>query len=366
MRRPPAVARVLERVTRTVREHEMFGLGDLVLVSVSGGPDSVCLLYSLWHLRRLFLIKLEVFHFDHRLRPDSADDAAYVARLAERLRLPFHLGVADDAPGKGASVEAWATLARMNAANDVRRGIGARTVAEGHTLDDQVETVLMNLIRGGGLEAVSGIWPGGERHGTSAPVQPLLDVERAEVEAFCRSLHLRPRHDPTNRDTRHLRNAIRHRVIPAIERATGREVRRPIARSADLLREDRWELYASAVRAFGQVVSGPPEELRFDAAALLALPEPVATRVVRLALYRIMEREDVAPWTRESVDAVLDLARGRPGRRRDLPNGSTARREREYVGVSRTSPRAGTEGGRDGRPGRTVRARERRPRSVRR
>jgi tRNA(Ile)-lysidine synthase len=94
----------------------------------------------------------------------------------------------------------------------------------------------MNLIRGGGLEAVGGIWPGGTRHGRSAPAQPLLDVERAEVEAFCRALHLRPRVDPTNRDTRQLRNAVRLRVIPAIERATGREVKRPIARSADLLR----------------------------------------------------------------------------------------------------------------------------------
>ena len=86
MRRPPAVARVLERVTRTAREHEMFAKGDTVLVSVSGGPDSVCLLYSLWHLRRLFAIRLEVFHFDHRLRADSAKDAEYVGRLADRLR----------------------------------------------------------------------------------------------------------------------------------------------------------------------------------------------------------------------------------------------------------------------------------------
>ena len=94
-RRPPAVARVLERVTKTAREHEMFAPGDLVLVSCSGGPDSVCLLYSLWHLRRLFKIRLAVFHFDHKLRPDSAKDAAYVRRLAERLKLPFHLRTAD-------------------------------------------------------------------------------------------------------------------------------------------------------------------------------------------------------------------------------------------------------------------------------
>lgn len=342
MRRPPAVARVLERVTKTAREHEMFREGDLVLVSVSGGPDSVCLLYSLWYLRRLFKIRLEVFHFDHRLRKDSAKDAEYVRRLAERLKLPFHARAADDAPAKGVSVEAWATVARMNAANDVRKAIRAATTAEGHTLDDQAETVLLNVIRGGGLEAVSGIWPGGYEYGYSALAQPLLDVERDDVEAFCSALHLRPRRDPTNADKRLLRNAIRLEVLPAIERATGREVKRSIARSSDLLRADRMELHGAAVHALSQVLEGPlngPRDLvRLDAEALRSLPKPIASRVVRLAVYRVMASDDVAPWTREAVEAVLDLAGGRVGRRRDLPNGSTARREREYVSLSRTSP----------------------------
>ena len=99
-RRPPAVARVLERVTKTARAHDLFTPGDLVLVWVSGGPDSVCLLESLVRLRRLFRLRLQVFHMDHRLRPDSAADATYVRRLAERLGLPFHLAVAVDEPGR--------------------------------------------------------------------------------------------------------------------------------------------------------------------------------------------------------------------------------------------------------------------------
>jgi tRNA(Ile)-lysidine synthase len=342
MRRPPAVARVLERVTKTAREHEMFREGDTVLVSVSGGPDSVCLLCSLWYLRRLFKIRLEVFHFDHRLRNDSAKDAEYVRRLAERSKVPFHARAAEEAPAKGVSVEAWAAITRNDAANDVRKAIGARVTAEGHTLDDQAETVLLNLIRGGGLEAVTGIWPGGSKYGFSGLAQPLIDVDRDEVEAFCRALHLRPRRDPTNADTRLLRNAIRLEVLPAIQRATGREVKRSIARSGDLLRADRMELHGAAVHALSKVLegpmNGPRDVLRLQVAALRSLPEPIASRVVRLAVYDVMTSDDVAPWTRDAVEAVLDLARGRVGRCRDLPNGLKARREREYVSVSRTSP----------------------------
>jgi tRNA(Ile)-lysidine synthase len=335
-RRPPAVARVLERVTKTAREHEMFEAGDIVLVSCSGGPDSVCLLYSLWYLRRLFKIRLAVFHLDHRLRPDSAKDAAYVRRLAERLNLPFHLRTAQDRPKKGQSVEAWARLARMNAANHVRREVGARAWAEGHTLDDQAETVLLNLIRGSGLEGITGIDPGQRR---SSILQPLLDVERDEVEAFCRALHLRPRRDPMNEDRRFLRAAIRHEVLPAIERATGRDVSGPIVRSAELLRADLDELRTATLTAYLDVVDGErAKDVVLDVEKLRALPTPVASRVIRLAAYNLMSTDWAAPWTKDAIEAVLDLARGRPGRKRDLPGGLKGMREKEYVRVSRASP----------------------------
>jgi tRNA(Ile)-lysidine synthase len=335
-RRPPAVARVLERVTKTAREHEMFEPGDLVLVSCSGGPDSVCLLYSLWHLRRLFRIRLAVFHFDHRLRPDSAKDAAYVRKLAERLKLSFYLRTAADRPKQGRSVEAWATVARRNASVAVRNEIDAGSVAEGHTLDDQAETVLLNLIRGCGLEGLTGIDSG---HGVRRQVQPLIDVERAEVEAFCRSLRLRPRRDPMNENRRFLRAAIRHEVLPILEQGTDRGVKRSIARTAELLRRDRDELYAATVQAYTDAVDGERgRDVRIDVAVLRGLSDPVASRVIRLAAYNLMSTDWAAPWTKDAIEAVLDLAKGRPSRERDLPGGLKAVREREYVRVSRASP----------------------------
>lgn len=333
-RRPPAVARVLERVTKSAREHGMFEPRDRVLVAVSGGPDSICLLYALWHLRRLFKIRLAVFHFDHRLREDSASDGAYVRRVAERLKVPFHLRVAEERPPKGASVEAWATVARSKATNEVRKELGMGVIAEGHTLDDQAETVLVNLVRGTGLEGLSGIDParGGQ-------VQPLIDVERAEVESFCRALHLRPRRDPMNEDRRLLRAAIRHDVIPIIERATGRGVKRAIVRTSENLRSDGRELAYQAIREYERTVTGERgSDVRFRASGLRDLPRPVASRVIRLAVYNAMSGDWAAPWSKDAIEAVLDLAKGRPGRSRDLPNGRRATRDKEYVHVLRPSP----------------------------
>jgi tRNA(Ile)-lysidine synthase len=343
-RRPPAVARVVERVTATTRAHEMFLRGQSVLVAVSGGPDSVCLLYSLPHLRRLLELHLEVFHLDHELRPGSGVDAVYVRRLADRLRLPFHLRFAGSAPPKGASVEAWARTVRIRHASEVCREIGAERLAEGHTLDDQAETVLIALMRGGGLEALAAIEPvlGHE-------VQPLIDVTRVEVEAFCRALHLRPRRDPTNLDTRLLRNAVRLEIIPAIERAAGRDVRATLARTAGVLRRDARELRLQASAATEALVEETPSGLDIDANGLLGQPNAIASRVVRAAIYRM----GVVP-TEEAITSVLDLAAGRPGRRRDLADGLKVARNKEYLSLSRSSPESRERGERDGRPGRPV------------
>lgn len=325
MRRPPAVARVLERVTATAREHEMFAPGDEVVVAVSGGPDSMCLLRSLVLLRRLFKIRLQVFHFDHRLRPDSAGDAAYVKRAATALKLPFHSAAAESAPAKGESVEDWARRARLWALARTLRETGAARAAFGHTLDDQAETMLIALVRGGGLDALSGIRP------TQGPyVRPLLEVTRDEVEAFDRALHLRPRRDPTNADTRLLRNAIRLDALPALERAVGRQVRGTLARTAANLRDDADELQALAAHAVEELVEDEPTGFSAPAAALVSLPRAVGARVVRSALYR----SGLAP-TAEHIDGILDLAAGRPGRSRDLADGAKAARDRWYVRVSR-------------------------------
>jgi tRNA(Ile)-lysidine synthase len=290
-RRPPALARVLERVTATVREHDMLRPGDLVLVCVSGGPDSVCLLHALWHLRRLLQIRLAVFHFDHRFREGSAADARYVRGLATRLAVPLHLVVAHDRPARGMSTEDWARTARMTAAAEVAIEIGASRLADGHTRDDQAETVLMALVLGWGLSGMGGIAPV-----NGVLVRPLLDVTRDEVEACCRALRLRPRRDPTNDDTSLLRNAIRLEAIPAIERSTGRRVRDTFARTAGLLRQDADALWQEACDLAGELVQAEPGSFRVRPSALEELTRPMASRVVR----RAFQLADL-PWTADAI-----------------------------------------------------------------
>jgi tRNA(Ile)-lysidine synthase len=236
--------------------------------------------------------------------------------------------VAETVPPAGASVEDWAHRVRLRALALTMREAGASRAAIGHTLDDQVETVLIALLRGGGLDAVAGLRP---VHGPY--VRPLIDVTRDEVNAFCRARHLRPRIDPTNRDVRLFRNAVRLRALPAIEDATRRDVRAPIARTSALLRRDAEELERRATEAMVEFLEEVPEGIRLDALALTSLPWAIGSRVARSAVYRC----GVLP-SADDVDAILDLSAGRPGRKRHLTGGLVAARRKEYVSLSRSSP----------------------------
>jgi tRNA(Ile)-lysidine synthase len=323
--RPPAVARVLERVTRTARDHDLFAPGDLVLVWVSGGADSICLLESLVRLRRLLRIRLAVFHLDHGLRSDSAADADYVRRRAAHHGLACHVVAAATRPQPGDSVERWAREERLRAGAEVAAATGAQRSALGHTMDDRAETVLLALVRGWGIDGLAGIEP---VSGTT--VRPLLDVRREETQALCRALHLRPRSDPSNADTGLLRNALRLQAIPALVNATGRDVTPTIARTAELLRADAALLDQLAQKQGAGIADVTDRAAALDAAALAALPEPLSSRVVRRALQQL----DVA-YSESAIAGIVDLATGRPGRRIELADGVIARRDRARVVIER-------------------------------
>lgn len=302
----------------------------------------MCLLQALARLRRLFRIQLEVFHFDHRLREGSAKDAAYVRRLADRLGLPIVIQEAVDRPRRGHSVEAWARLARYGALCQVADERGADAAALGHTLDDQAETVLLGLVRGGGLDAAAGMAPV-----TALPplgvrgVRPLLGVTRADIDAFHRSLGIRPRRDPTNRDPAFLRNRVRREVLPVLERRLDRGVKATLARTAENVRADSEFLDALASEAAARIVGVAGEEVRLDAKRLVSLPPPIALRVVHqaLRLAGALGGEWPNDVERAHIQAVFDLAGGRPGRRVDLPGGLLAIKGREYVRLTQPSPK---------------------------
>ncbi len=225
---------VRRRVLRAIREAGPWGLGDLVVVAVSGGADSLCLLDVLDGLETAPGLRLHVAHLDHGLRPESSLDAAAVAAEAGRRGLPYtverHRPPDDRARRLGP--EGAARAVRYAFLRDVKEREGARYIATGHTRDDQAETMLLHLARGSGLAGAAGI----------RPVQgdlwrPLLAVSRHQTAAYCTARDLAPRHDPSNDDLAFSRNKVRHTVLPALE-TVQHAARANLARAAGLLAAD--------------------------------------------------------------------------------------------------------------------------------
>ena len=207
-----------------------------VVVGVSGGADSVCLLHALYTLAPEWQLSLHVAHVDHGLRTDSPADAAFVATLADTLGLPFHLATIEcaDLARQEGGIEAAARSARYRflraTAINVAPAGQVPLVGVGHHADDQAETVLMHLVQGSGLRGLGGMrWvtelPVDEASsrglvlGSESAVQlvrPLLGVRRAAILAYLRRHALKWRDDVTNQETDRLRNRLRHLILPAL------------------------------------------------------------------------------------------------------------------------------------------------------
>lgn len=222
-----------------------------IVVGVSGGADSLCLLYALHALKYPLLVA----HFNHQLREDAHADAVFVQETAARLNLPFAGGTGNVpafSRARGCSIEEAARALRYPFLFAQARQFHAQAVAVGHHADDQAETVLMHFLRGAGLDGLKGMLPR-----TTLPVwdaeiplvRPLLATPRTEIETFCQEMHLHPREDATNTDTTYFRNRLRHELIPYLETFNPR-FRETIHRTAQTLAADQDALHQQTDRAW--------------------------------------------------------------------------------------------------------------------
>lgn len=326
MRLPPLVA----AVSRALREAGVPARGETLLVALSGGADSVALADALALLRRPRGFRLVAAHLDHALRPGSAADAAFCARLCEGLGVPLRTGRADvrsRAGREGGGLEQAARRERYAFLRRIAREEQAAAVAVAHTRDDQAETLLLHLLRGAGTSGL-----GGMRARRGAIVRPMLAVSRAEVLAHLRERGLDWREDPSNADLVHRRNRVRHELLPYLESRYNPAARVALARAAGLLAEE-----AAYMTRQGRAVLAPacreePGALVIRLRVLAQAPMAVARVAIREALRRAGGLRHVGAV---HVERLLRLAR-RPhpsGRTLALPGGRTARFGREELRI---------------------------------
>ncbi|OLE05649.1 MAG: tRNA lysidine(34) synthetase TilS [Ktedonobacter sp. 13_1_20CM_4_53_11] len=210
---------MLEKIATYIDQHRLFPESGTIIVAVSGGADSLCLLHVLNRLcgsrpeARYPAVLLHVAHLNHKLRGEASyQDAAFIVQLADSWGLPVTIGEIDVpalARQEGRSLEDAARTARYRFLRDVAQG---RLIAVAHHADDQVETLLLHWLRGDGLAGMVGMLPRQQDI-----IRPLLGVTHAETVAYCSQHALLPLEDTSNRDPRFLRNRVRHELLPLLE-----------------------------------------------------------------------------------------------------------------------------------------------------
>jgi tRNA(Ile)-lysidine synthetase-like protein len=293
-------------------ENALAALPREVLVGVSGGVDSMALLHALVATGR----RPVVLHFDHGWRADSGADAAFVADAARKLGLKFVGGkIGKKAPAR----EADARAARYAFFAKVARRLGLHDLVQGHHADDQVETFLMQLLRGAGA-AGRGMEGRVVRDGLTLH-RPWLGVWKKEIVAYARRKKLSWREDATNADTRHRRNLIRKRVLPYLQKQFGAAVTGNLLRAAEIARaEGEW---------LDLLCAQPAGQTELSAKKLRAMPVAQQRRVV----LRWLQGRGVANLSFADVEAVRGLAERMEIAKVNLSGGRHARRRAGMIFV---------------------------------
>lgn len=312
-----------------VRTHGLTQPGEAVVVGVSGGADSTALLLLLTALALELDVDVRAAYFDHQLRGKNASqhERETVVALAGSLNVPLMTGAGD--------VKAYARERRLGIEEEARelrydflartaQECGARIVAVGHTADDQVETVLMHILRGSGLSGLAGMLPRSPWPTTTserrdlALVRPLLEVRRFETEAYCRETGHEPLTDPSNRSLRFRRNVVRYQLLPLL-REHVRGVDAALLRLARAAALEREALEAAAEQALAHAAAVEERTVRLSLLSLQETPAGLLPHVMRLAASRLLgDVRDIG----EPHLLAMSAAVGKPvGTELDLPRG---------------------------------------------
>ncbi|HIE13398.1 MAG TPA: tRNA lysidine(34) synthetase TilS [Desulfotomaculum sp.] len=322
---------ILPQVRETIRRFKMLQPGDLVVVGVSGGPDSIALLDLLYRLREEYRLNLHVVHLNHSLRQEAPLEAEFVKRLAASYRLPVTVEAADVpayARERRLSIEVAAREVRYRFFASVRNSIGARRVVLGHQADDQAETVLLNVLRGTGLTGLKGVPP------VRGPyIRPLIEVRRAAIEAYCRAQGLKTCVDASNLQPVYRRNRVRHELIPLLEREYNPAVVEALCRLAAIAREEEEFMAKEAAEVYQENLTrheaGPGLKIK----GLQAAAPAIARRVVRLAFKEVTG----SPYELDFLhtEKVLNLLFQDTGKEVSLPQRIRAVRSYEILFLKR-------------------------------
>jgi tRNA(Ile)-lysidine synthase len=306
---------MLSKVKDTILKHNMIEKGDNVIIGISGGADSSCLLHILFSVKEEYNINLYGIHIHHGIRGKEADeDAEFSKQLCEKLNIKFKIvyaNILEQSKKLGVSEEEAGRIVRYNEFSKMAIELSGK-IATAHHMNDSVETVMYNLIRGSGLIGLCGIPPTRDNI-----IRPLINCTRKEIEDYCNNFSIVYKEDYTNKLDKYTRNKIRLNLIPYIEENFNPSFVRQISNTSNILREEEQYMNEETIKAFEFCLDKKcNDRICFELYKTKSLNSIIRKRMIRRAIGQKVGLKDIES---KHIELVENLLWKGTGKRVDLP-----------------------------------------------
>lgn len=241
-----------ENILKTIKKYNLIEKGDNIVIGVSGGPDSICLLHILYSLKEKLDFNIVVAHINHMLRKEADMETEYVKEFCKNLNIQCFVKKEDiekKSKKEKIGTEEAGRNVRYEFFEEVLKKVGANKIATAHNSNDKAETVVMNILRGSGISGLKGI----EAIRDGKYIRPLIETERTEIEAYCEEHNLNPKFDKTNKENIYKRNKIRNELIPYIQKEFNPNFLKTINRLSEVATEENEYLNKITEETFNEI-----------------------------------------------------------------------------------------------------------------
>lgn len=276
-----------EHVLKTIKTNNLIENGDSIVVGVSGGPDSITLLDILLKLQKEINFDIVVAHINHMIRSEAIDDEKYVENYCKNKDIPFYakrIEVEKIAKEQKIGTEEAGRNLRYEFFNEVLEISNSNKIATAHTKNDNVETVLMNIIRGSGTKGLKGI----EAIRDSKYIRPLIEISRDEIEEYCEKNKLEPRIDKTNMENIYTRNKVRNLLIPYLKKEFNPNIIEAINRLSDIAKEEENYIENIVKKTYNEIlIEETTDQIVLDLKKFNSLEKVIKNRIVLYTINRL-------------------------------------------------------------------------------
>ena len=312
---------MLDQIINTINKYNLIQKGDKIVIGVSGGPDSMCLLDSLYCLKEKLGIEIFVAHINHMIREEADEETEYVKEYCKNKNIKCYVKKTDVeklAKAQKLGTEEMGRKIRYEFFYEVAQKENANKIATAHNLNDNVETVLMNIIRGSGISGLKGIEIK-RKEANIEYIRPIRECERQEIERYCKEQNLNPRIDKTNFESIYNRNKIRNEIIPYLKKEFNPNVLEGINRLSDIAREDEEYFNKIIAKKYEELKIGENEkEVMLDLREFNKLEKVIKSRLILYTINRT--NGNVSGIGKIHIEDIIKLCENNIGNKYLTPN----------------------------------------------